>query len=204
MLRQQRGSTRLLLIGIALNIVAMGVVFFYIHYRRILNAERDALEAQVQIVKACHLRTELLTPLIKMIKDQAEQEQQVLTALIDIQEQSLDTIKQLQKNLVRTDMRQVAETQVVLIKTVERVDEWVNAYPGLKESESFIDLRKQFDATRDSVDAASQTYNQAVGQFNSRIASFPGMFIAPVFGWVEKGDYEVRDIKIYFQEITSF
>jgi LemA protein len=203
-LANRYGSTRLLLIVITLNIAAIVGVFFFIHYLRIVRAERAVLEAQVQIVKACHVRTELINPLIKLLKERMPQEQAMLAALVDVQEQSLAALKKMQTSVDRSDIQRVAETQVFLNKTVERVFERVERDDELPKLELFVDLRKQFEEANDSVDAAGQTYNQGVSLFNGKITRFPGMFIAPLFGWAAKGDYEVRDIKIYFQDIDTF
>jgi LemA protein len=55
------------------------------------------------------------------------------------------------------------------------------AYPELKANQNFLQLQATLSDTEDRIQAARQTYNAYVQQFNRRIQSFPSNIIANLF-----------------------
>ena len=55
------------------------------------------------------------------------------------------------------------------------------AYPELKANQNFLQLQATLSDTEDRIQAARQTYNAYVQQFNRRVQSFPSNIIANLF-----------------------
>jgi LemA protein len=55
------------------------------------------------------------------------------------------------------------------------------AYPELKANQNFLQLQATLSDTEDRIQAARQTYNAYVQQFNRRVQSFPSNVIANLF-----------------------
>ncbi|MDO8673208.1 MAG: LemA family protein [Dehalococcoidia bacterium] len=59
------------------------------------------------------------------------------------------------------------------------------AYPDLKANQNFLDLQRQLAETEDKVAYARNFYNAVVMQFNSKVSTIPGVFVAGPFGFHE-------------------
>ena len=64
-------------------------------------------------------------------------------------------------------------------------------------------LQDQLEGTENRIAVARQRYNVSVRVFNSKVETFPGIFIAPMFGFSEKGFFETEskayeDVEIKF------
>ncbi len=59
------------------------------------------------------------------------------------------------------------------------------AYPDLKANQNFRDLQGQLAETEDKVAYARNYYNAVVLQYNSRVTTIPGVFVAGPLGFQE-------------------
>ena len=59
------------------------------------------------------------------------------------------------------------------------------AYPDLKANQNFRDLQGQLAETEDKVAYARNYYNAVVMQYNSRVTTIPGVFVAGPLGFQE-------------------
>ena len=59
------------------------------------------------------------------------------------------------------------------------------AYPNLKADQNFRDLQAQLAETEDKIAYARNYYNAVVLQFNSRVSTIPGVFVAGPLGFHE-------------------
>jgi LemA protein len=68
----------------------------------------------------------------------------------------------------------------------------VENYPDLKASSNFLTLQDQFEGTENRISVARQRYNTAVRTYNSKLDKFPGIIIAPVFGFEQAGFFQAQ------------
>jgi LemA protein len=64
------------------------------------------------------------------------------------------------------------------------------AYPDLKANQNFMALQQELAATEDRVAFSRQGYNDSVMQLNTRIQSFPALFVARLFNFKEEPFFE--------------
>jgi LemA protein len=83
----------------------------------------------------------------------------------------------------------VAESH--LSKRIGRLFAVVEAYPDLKASDGFRQLHESLIGVEDKLQNARRYYNAVVRDFNTRIQSFPDLFIARIFGFVEREFFEL-------------
>jgi len=78
------------------------------------------------------------------------------------------------------------------------------AYPGLKASESFLELQKQLAEIENGIEYARRYYNAVVRDYNTANETFPSNLVAPRFGFVRAeffqldspGERERTDVRI--------
>ena len=67
------------------------------------------------------------------------------------------------------------------------------AYPDLKASQSFVDLRVKLTETEDGLAHARQFYNDAVFAYNTRVQTLPGNLVAGPFGFRTRQLFQAAD-----------
>jgi LemA protein len=54
-------------------------------------------------------------------------------------------------------------------------------------------LQDQLEGTENRISVARQRYNYEVRMFNTKIETFPGIIIAPGFGFTAKASFEAKE-----------
>ncbi|MDO8669815.1 MAG: LemA family protein, partial [Dehalococcoidia bacterium] len=72
-----------------------------------------------------------------------------------------------------------------LTQTLRSLFAVAEAYPDLKANQNFRDLQAQLAETEDKVTYARNYYNAVVLQYNSRVTTLPGVFVAGPLGFQE-------------------
>ena len=67
------------------------------------------------------------------------------------------------------------------------------AYPELQANENFQQLQEELGATEDKIAYARQFFNDTVLAYNTKIQTFPSMFVARTMGFTEREYFEVDD-----------
>ncbi len=75
-------------------------------------------------------------------------------------------------------------------KTLLAVSE---AYPDLKANENFLNLQEELTATEGRIAYARQFYNDSVFKYNTKIQSFPAVFIAGAMRFTAREYFEADD-----------
>jgi len=68
----------------------------------------------------------------------------------------------------------------------------VENYPQLKASANFLTLQDEFEGTENRISVTRQRYNNAVRVYNAKIDKFPGVLIAPVFGFKQAAFFQAH------------
>ncbi len=69
----------------------------------------------------------------------------------------------------------------------------VEAYPQMKSDTAFVGLMDELSGTENRITVARKNYNDSVGNFNKRIATFPTMIYAGMFGYSAADYLEVAE-----------
>ncbi len=182
-----------LLVVVVLVIGAMGLVVT-LTYNGLVMAEKTVEESKAQIATVCQRRLDLIPNLIETVKGYAQHERATLTAVIEARaaaQKALSAAKE--GGFTKEGIAQLQQTQARLTGAFRGIFALMENYPNLRASSNFLALQDQFEGTENRIAVARQRYNSAVKTYNAKIEMFPGVFIAPMFGYTEKDSWEAEE-----------
>ncbi len=176
---------------IVLTVVSIIVIF---SYNGIVTSEKTVEEGKAQVETVLQRRLDLIPNLIETVKAYAKHEKETLLRISQVRARALGVLKGVarQGNLSKEEILMLQESQGELTAAMRSLFAVVENYPDLKASANFMALQDQFEGTENRIAAARQRYNVAVRHFNAKIEKFPGVFLAPMFGYEEKAFFEAK------------
>lgn len=84
----------------------------------------------------------------------------------------------------------LAAAESALAGALGRLLAVMEGYPDLKSSSNALQLQEELVSTENRIAFARQAYNDAVMSYNTRIAVFPDMAVARIFGFAAAGLFE--------------
>ena len=196
-MQDKRDNTGLFVIIFFIIVLAGVSIFIILNYNGIVQAEKKVEEAKAQIATVCQRRLDLMPNLIETVKGYAKHEQQTLTNVIAARTNATQALQNFEASGKNESIVQVAATQMGLSKALRGLFALVENYPNLRAASNFMALQDQFEGTENRIAVARQRYNTAVRQYNAKIETFPGVFIAPMFGYKGIEYYDVQDEDAY-------
>ncbi|MEZ5498041.1 MAG: LemA family protein [Steroidobacteraceae bacterium] len=137
-------------------------------YNRLVQDRNRIAQSWSDVDVQLRRRHDLVPRLVELVKGYASYEQALLTQVSELRSQGQRL----------SHPGELAGVESSLGAAMQRVVAIAEAYPDLKASENFLQLQRELVETEDSIQYARRYYNGAVNRFNTRIQSFPDMFIA--------------------------
>jgi LemA protein len=81
----------------------------------------------------------------------------------------------------------------ILTQALGRLFAVAEAYPDLKANQNFMELQRELTDTEDKIAYARQFYNTNVSSYNQKIAVFPNVLLAGMFGFKSEEFYEAEE-----------
>ena len=183
-----------LLIGIVILVII--VIFVWMTYNGLVKGRVRVKGAWADIDVQLKRRSSLIPNLVETVKGYAAHEKDTLDAVTRARAQ-LDTARQ------GGNAQQAAQADNVLTGTLRSLFAVAEAYPDLKANQSFQELQRELTDTEDKVAYSRQFYNSVTGDYNTKIAVFPAVILAGMFGFHAESffqaDEEARaDVKVSF------
>jgi LemA protein len=150
--------------GIVLGLAVWGVVI----YNRLVADRIRVRAAWSDIDVQLKRRHDLVPKLVAAVKQYAEYEVATMARVTELRAQSA----QLQS------VADIAPVEAMITQQMHRLLGLAEAYPDLKANQQFLDLQQNITEVEDHIQMARRFYNGAVRMFNTRIESFPDLFIA--------------------------
>ena len=190
-----RGQVVLSLVIVLIVILAAVSVVLIMTYNGIVKSEKAVEEAKAQIEAVLQRRLDLIPNLVEIVKGYAQHEKETLIAVTKARSDAQDILQEIgeKKSLSKEDMQVLAASQSALAKTLKTLFALVENYPDLKASTNFLALQDQLEGTENRISVNRQRYNYEVRMYNTKIATFPGIIIAPAFGFTEKASFEAKE-----------
>jgi LemA protein len=187
-------------------IIVTSIFLTIYYYNAMVNAAKAVEAGQAQIATVCQRRHDLIPNLIATVKGSAKHERKTLEAVVLARSQAQHALTQVQSkgaNGSSSKIKQMAVTQRALSESIKGVFILVEKYPTLQSLSNFTALQDQLEGTENRISVARQRYNQKVRIYNAEIVAFPGIFLAPMFGFHKKEFYKAqeevfRPIKVQF------
>jgi len=184
------------LFAVVFVIVVLGLVGFFVitNYNGFVETEKRVEEGKAQIAAVCQRRLDLMPNLIETVKGYAQHEKQTLTAVIQARQNAKTVLDELNKkgSLSKEDILALQSSQQNVTSAFRGIFALVENYPNLKASSNFMALQDQFEGTENRIAVARQRYNSSVKNYNTKIEKFPGVVLAPLFGFGEKDFFEAK------------
>ena len=183
-----------LIIGL---IVILGVfgIGLILTYNSLVKSEKAVEEAKAQIETVIQRRLDLIPNLVETVKGYAQHEREVLLKVTQARAKAQTLLEKIssKKSLSKEDFIALSASQSELTKTLKSLFALVENYPDLKASTNFLSLQDQLEGTENRIAVARQRYNYAVRIYNTKIKTFPGNIIAPMFGFGEKDYFKAKE-----------
>ncbi|WP_062517717.1 LemA family protein [Demequina gelatinilytica] len=166
---------------VILVIVALWAITAYNGLVRLRNLVQEAWR---QIDVELQRRHDLIPNLVETVKGYAKHERETLEAVIQARTVAAAP---------GSSPAQQAEQENMLTQALGRLFALAEAYPDLKANQNFLQLQQELTNTEDRVAAGRRFYNANVRTLNTRIETFPTVFIANMFGFTREEYFETHE-----------
>jgi LemA protein len=162
-------------------------------YNAIQSGDEQVKAAWGEVLNQYQRRADLIPNLVNTVKGFAQQEQEVLTRVVEARAKA--TSIQVTPELVN-DPQALARFQAAqgeLTGALSRLMVVVENYPQLKSDQNFRDLQAQLEGTENRITVARNRFIQAVQQYNNTVRQFPSNLTAMLFGYKVKPTFTVEN-----------
>ncbi len=175
----QKNKT-LLIIGAVIVVIALWAVN---SYNSLVAGNQMVSSSWAQIDTQLQRRFDLVPNLVETVKGVAKQEQDVFGKIADARSRYAGATTQNEKVAAAGEYESAIARLLVITEN----------YPQLKSSEAYTGLMTQLEGTENRIAVARKDYNDAVATWNARVARFPGVIVAKIFGFDAKEYFKVAD-----------
>jgi len=166
----------LILAGLVLIIGLWGVAV----YNGLVTLRQKVRNAWAQIDVQLKRRHDLIPNLVNTVKGYAAHEKDTFERVVNARARATSV------TLPADRIKAEGELSSALARLLAVAE----AYPDLKANQNFMALQQELAATEDRVAFSRQGYNDSVMQLNTRIQSFPALFVARLFNFKEEPFFE--------------
>lgn len=170
----------LLIVLALIVIVAIVAVVMYNGLVRLRN-KIDGAFAQIDV--QLNRRHDLIPNLVETVKGYAAHESKTLEAVVAARNQAT----------AATGTAEKAQAENVLTGALKSLFAVAEAYPDLKANQGFQQLQSQLAETEDRIAFARQYFNDNVRIYNTKVQTFPTMFLARMGGFTEREYFEAEE-----------
>jgi len=154
------------------------------------RSEQNVNEKWAQVQNVYQRRADLVPNLVETVKGFAAQERGVLTDVT--QARARATGVQLTPEALNDPkaMERFQAAQAQLSGALSRLLVTVERYPELKSNQNFLALQNQLEGTENRITVERRRFNEAVREYNTRLAVFPDRMVAGFTGFKPKAYFE--------------
>ena len=162
-------------------------------YNPLQTADEQIKASWAEVLNQYQRRSDLIPNLVNTVKGFAQQEQDVLTKVVEARAKatSIQATPELVNNPEAFAKFQAAQGE--LSSALSRLMVTVEAYPQLKSDQNFRDLQAQLEGTENRITVARNRYIKAVQEFNTQVRQFPTNLTAMLFGFKVKPTFTVEN-----------
>lgn len=163
-------------------------------YNGFVRSAQNVDKQWAQVQNVYQRRADLVPNLVATVSGAANFEKSTLTEITQARA-SVGQVK-LDPGQAPADAGQLQafqKAQDQLGSALSRLLVVVERYPELKATANFRDLQAQLEGTENRITVERQKFNEAVQGYNTRVKSFPGVFLAPMFGYPAKPYFTAKE-----------
>jgi len=166
------------LIGLAV-VVLLIIVSFIGVYNGIVSKNETITAKWAQVENQLQRRNDLIPNLVNTVKGYASHEKTVFEDVTNARSQWAKA------NTVEEKVRAASKIDTALARLLLVVEN----YPNLKADQTFLKLMDELSGTENRIAVERMRYNEAVRDYNITVRSFPGNFIAGIYGYKPATEY---------------
>jgi len=166
------------LLGLIILII-LSTVFFISTYNSIV-AKQETIKAKwAQVENQLQRRNDLIPNLVNTVKGYASYEKSVLEEITNARSRWTGA-KTIDEKIKSASMMDRALARLLAV---------VENYPNLKADQTFLKLMDELAGTENRIAVERMRYNEAVRDYNVLVRTFPGNFVAHIFGYKPATEY---------------
>lgn len=164
-------------------------------YNNLQAQDEQVNAAWSEVVNQYQRRDDLVPNLVKVVKQYADQEQEVFTQVAEARSKA-GSIQLTPETLNDPQaMENYQAAQAEMTGALSRLMAVSERYPELKSDKLFQDLQAQLEGTENRITVARNRYIQEVQSYNTTVRQFPTNITAKVFGMDAKPNFTVENEK---------
>ncbi|MCX6898836.1 MAG: LemA family protein [Verrucomicrobia bacterium] len=172
-----------LLILFGLIVIAVVLVVWAIAtYNGLVQLRNQLDNAWAQIDVQLKRRYDLIPNLVETVKGYAKHERETFERVTQARNMAVNA----------KGVGERAEAEGMLTGALKSLFAVAEAYPELKANQNFLGLQEELTSTENKVSFARQFYNDNAMTYNTRIQTFPTLFIAGMFQFTKRDFFEVK------------
>lgn len=179
-----------LIVVIVLAIAGIGIYsFFKGNYNNLVTKDEAVATAWANVQTQYQRRADLIPNLVNTVKGFAQQEQDVLTGVVEARAKA-SSIQLNAEDLTPQALEQFQAAQNQLSGALSRLLVVVERYPELKSNQNFLELQAQLEGTENRIAVARDRFNETVRDYNTFMRQFPRNMVAGMFGFERKTQFQ--------------
>ena len=163
---------------IVLVVIAMPILTAISSYNGLVSGRESVNSASSQIDNQLQRRNDLIPNLVNTVKGYASHEKEIFENIANARASLMGA----------TSMKDKSAADAQLTAGLGRLLAIAENYPTLKADGSFIRLQDELAGTENRIAVARKDYNDSARLYNTKIAKFPTVIFANMFGF-QKFEY---------------
>lgn len=168
---------------VAIGVVVLIVIVAIGIYNGLVSGRQQVRNAWSQIDVQLKRRHDLIPNLVNSVKGAMDFEKSTLTAVVEARARAVGA----------RSPQEAMQAENALTGALGRFMAVAEAYPQLRSQEGVSALMEELTTTENKIGFARQHYNDAVQAQNVRVAAFPGVVFARLFGFAPEIMFEVPE-----------
>jgi len=162
-------------------------------YNNLQAQDEQVTAAWSEVVNQYQRRSDLVPNLVKVVKQYADQEQEVFTQVAEARSRAGSITVTPEVLNDPQAIEQYSQAQAQMGSALSRLMAVSERYPELKSDALFQDLQAQLEGTENRIAVARNRYIQEVQGYNTTVRQFPTNITAKVFGMQAKPNFTVAN-----------
>jgi LemA protein len=142
--------------------------------------DEEVKAAWSQVLNLYQRRTDLIPNLVETVKGYAQQEDKVLTDVIQARAKATQMTLPADITSDPAKFREFEQNQAQLSGALGRLMVVSERYPDLKSNQNFLALQSQLEGTENRIAVARKDYIAAVQRYNTTLRTIPSRWVAAV------------------------
>jgi LemA protein len=172
-----------IVLWVVLAVVVLAGLYLVVAYNGLVKLRNRIENAWSQIDVQLQRRYDLIPNLIETVKGYAGHEKSVFEEVTQARAQAIGA----------QGVAQQAQAENMVTSALKSLFAVAEAYPDLKANQNFLALQEELSGTEGKIAYARQFYNDTVQGYNTRIQTFPTVFIARSMGFGAREYFEADD-----------